>query len=52
MTLSTWRSFICTANDPLYDPLPVTMAYAKVLTRVIKRMNGLGSALYQFRFFM
>lgn len=39
-------------NDALYDPLPVTMAYAKVLARVIKRMSGLGSAPYQFRFFM
>lgn len=39
-------------NDALYDHLPVTMAYAKVLARVIKRMTGLGSAPYQFRFFM
>jgi hypothetical protein len=39
-------------NDALYDPLPVTMAYAKVLARVVKRMPGLGSAPYQFRFFM
>jgi hypothetical protein len=39
-------------NDSLYDPLPVTMAYARVLARVIKRMSGLGSAPYQFRFFM
>jgi hypothetical protein len=39
-------------NDALYDPLPVTMGYAKVLARVIKRMTGLGSAPYQFRFFM
>ena len=39
-------------NDALYDPLPVTMAYAKVLARVIKRMPGLGSSPYQFRFFM
>ena len=39
-------------NDALYDPLPVTMAYAKVLARVIKRMPGLGNAPYQFRFFM
>lgn len=39
-------------NDSLYDPLPVTMAYAKVLARVVKRMPGLGSAPYQFRFFM
>lgn len=39
-------------NDALYDPLPVTMSYAKVLARVVKRMPGLGSAPYQFRFFM
>jgi hypothetical protein len=39
-------------NDALYDPLPVTMAYAHVLARVVKRMPGLGSAPYQFRFFM
>lgn len=39
-------------NDALYDSLPVTMAYAKVLARVVKRMRGLGSAPYQFRFFM
>ncbi len=39
-------------NDSLYDPLPVTMAYAKVLARVVKRMPSLGSTPYQFRFFM
>lgn len=39
-------------NDALYDPLPVTIGYAKVLARVIKRMRGLGNAPYQFRFFM
>lgn len=39
-------------NDALYDPLPVTMAYAHVLARVVKRMSGLGSSPYQFRFFM
>jgi len=39
-------------NDALYDPLPVTMGYAKVLARVVKRMPGLGTAPYQFRFFM
>ena len=39
-------------NDGLYDPLPVTMGYAKVLARVLKRMSNLGSAPYQFRFFM
>ncbi|WP_129125926.1 argonaute/piwi family protein [Geomonas oryzae] len=39
-------------NDALYDPLPVTIGYAKVLARVVKRMRGLGSVPYQFRFFM
>ncbi|WP_394438981.1 hypothetical protein ACGGKE_14720 [Sphingobium naphthae] len=39
-------------NDGLYDPLPVTMGYAKVLSRVLKRMNGLGSSAYHFRYFM
>lgn len=39
-------------NDALYDSLPVTMSYAKVLARVVKRMSGLGTAPYQFRFFM
>jgi hypothetical protein len=39
-------------NDALYDPLPVTMSYAKVLAGVVKRMSGLGTAPYQFRFFM
>lgn len=39
-------------NDALYDPLPVTIGYSKVLARVVKRMSGLGSAPYQFRYFM
>lgn len=39
-------------NDALYDPLPVTIGYAKVLARVIKRMRGLGTSPYQVRFFM
>ncbi len=39
-------------NDALYDPLPVTLGYAQVLARVVKRMPGLGSMPYQFRFFM
>ena len=38
-------------NDALYNMLPVTVAYAKVLARVVKRMDGLGSTPYQFRFF-
>jgi hypothetical protein len=39
-------------NDALYDPLPVTIGFAKVLARVVKRMPVLGAAAYQFRFFM
>lgn len=39
-------------NDSLYDLAPVTIAYAQVLARVIKRMSGLGNSPYQFRFFM
>lgn len=39
-------------NDSLYDPLPVTMGYAKVLARVVKRMPSLRRTPYQFRFFM
>jgi len=39
-------------NDGLYDPLPVTMSFAQVLARVVKRMPMLGTTPYQFRFFM
>lgn len=39
-------------NDALYDPMPVTMSYAQVLARVVKRMDLLGNTPYQFRFFM
>lgn len=39
-------------NDNLYDPLPVTMSYAKVLSRVLKRMSGFGNSVYHFRYFM
>jgi hypothetical protein len=39
-------------NDSLYDPLPVTIGFAQVLARVVKRMSGLGTMPYQFRFFM
>lgn len=39
-------------NDSLYDDLPVTLSYAKVLARVVKRMPNLRSTPYQFRFFM
>ncbi len=39
-------------NDSLYDPLPVTLSYAKVLARVVKHMPSLRRTPYQFRFFM
>ena len=39
-------------NDALYDRLPVTMGYAKVLSRVVKRIPQLRRSPYQFRFFM
>lgn len=39
-------------NDGLYDILPVTLSYAKVLARVVKRIPELGTRPYQFRFFM
>ena len=39
-------------NDSLYDIPPVTLAFAKVLARVVKRIPKLGTIPYQFRFFM
>ena len=39
-------------NDSLYDTLPITLAYAHTLARVIKRMPNLRRTPYQFRFFM
>lgn len=39
-------------NDNLYDMLPVTMSYAQVLARVLKRMPLLGSSAFHFRYFM
>lgn len=39
-------------NDNLYDPLPVTMSYAHVLARILKRMPSLGSSAFHFRYFM
>jgi hypothetical protein len=39
-------------NDSLYDRLPVTMSYARVLARTVKRMPTLTSRPYEFRFFM
>ena len=39
-------------NDSLYDQLPVTMTYAKILSRVVKGIPELRDLPYQFRFFM
>jgi hypothetical protein len=39
-------------NDSLYDRLPVTVSYASVLARVVKRLGSLSSSPYDFRFFM
>lgn len=39
-------------NDGLYDRLPVTLSYAQVLARTIKRMPQISSTPYQLRFFM
>lgn len=39
-------------NDSLYDRLPVTMAYAKILARTLKRIPNLAPRPYPFRFFM
>jgi argonaute-like protein implicated in RNA metabolism and viral defense len=39
-------------NDALYDRLPVTLAYAQVLARVVKRMPRLLPQPYQFRYFI
>ena len=39
-------------NDGPHDRLPVTLSYAHVLARTIKRFATLASRPYQFRFFM
>jgi hypothetical protein len=39
-------------NDGPYDRLPVTMGYAQVLARTIKRMPTLSARPYPFRLFM
>lgn len=39
-------------HDALYDRLPVTLGYAKVLATTIKRMNGMVNKPYEFRYFM
>lgn len=39
-------------HDALYDRLPVTLGYAKVLATTIKRMNDMVNKPYEFRYFM
>ena len=39
-------------NDVLYDTRPVTIGFAEVLAKTIKRIADLGSKPYEFRFFM
>lgn len=39
-------------NDSLYDRLPVTNSYAKVLARVVKRLGSFSHTPYEFRYFM
>lgn len=39
-------------NDVLYDRLPVTLGYASILARTVKRMSQLVCRPYQLRFFM
>jgi argonaute-like protein implicated in RNA metabolism and viral defense len=39
-------------NDALYDALPCTVQYAKVLAKTLKHMRQLASQPYDYRFFM
>jgi hypothetical protein len=39
-------------NDALYDPLPVTIKYSKLLAEVISNAPTLPDNVYQYRFFM
>jgi argonaute-like protein implicated in RNA metabolism and viral defense len=39
-------------NDSLYNRLPVTLSYAGVLARTLKRMPNLSPKPYALRFFM
>ena len=39
-------------HDALYDRLPVTLGYAKVLATTIKRMQNMVNKPYEFRYFM
>jgi hypothetical protein len=46
LTKMNWNS------DSLYDRLPVTLAFAQTLARVVKRMDRLGPRPFQMRLFM
>lgn len=39
-------------SDSLYDRMPVTLAFAQTLARVVKRMDRLGPRPFQMRLFM
>jgi hypothetical protein len=39
-------------NDSLYDRLPVTLRYASILARTLKRMPTIQTRPYEFRFFI
>jgi hypothetical protein len=39
-------------NDSLYDHIPVTIRYASILARIVKRMGSLSSTPYDFRYCM
>lgn len=39
-------------NDALYDPIPVTLQYSKVLARTIANVPGLPRSVYPYRLFM
>jgi hypothetical protein len=39
-------------NDSLYDPLPVTVKYASILAKTVKRMPTIHPRPYEFRLFM
>jgi SIR2-like domain len=39
-------------NDSPYDRMPVTISYASILARIVKRVGSLSSTPYDFRYFM
>jgi hypothetical protein len=39
-------------NDSLYDRLPVTLRYASILAKTVKRMPTILPRPYEFRLFM